>query len=274
MASELPVSPPLPTVQIGGLSTVAVTREDLSAAMASDCLEARLNRDTWLPKLVFSSNGQGVALVGRDQQFRAAMKSADIVHADGMPVVFASRIASVQLPERISTTDFFHDAARAAGLHGLKFFFLGARDEQNAAAAAAASRLYPEARIVGRHHGYFSEDEDESICEMIRQSEADVLWVALGKPRQELWCVRNRERLVGVGWVKTCGGLYSFLAGDSPRAPQWMQASGLEWLYRTIDDPKRLAWRYLSTNPYAFYRLLRYTDRRTKVKASAAGTSS
>ncbi|WP_205871119.1 WecB/TagA/CpsF family glycosyltransferase [Mycolicibacterium holsaticum] len=196
------------------------------------------------------------------------MRDADIVHADGMSAVFASRLTSTPLPERICTTDFFVDAAEVAALHKLKFFFLGSNEEQNAAAVAAARRIHPELEIAGRHHGYFGEDEDEAICRLIRQSGADVLWVALGKPKQEFWCVRNRKRLAGIGWVKTCGGLFSYLAGDAPRAPRWVRVAGLEWFYRLMDDPKRLAWRYFTTNPYALYRLLRYTDRRAKSRSS------
>ncbi len=227
--------------------------------MVADCLDAREQGENWLPKLVFSSNGQGIALAGWNTAFAETMLKADVIHADGMSVVFASRMTDIPLPERIATTDFFHDAARIAVRQKLKFFILGASEKQNAAAVDAIRRFYPEVEIAGHHHGYFGDDEDEAVCDMVRASGADVLWVALGKPRQEFWCVRNRDRLRGVGWVKTCGGLYAFLAGDAPRAPRWMQKAGLEWVYRTFDDPKRLFWRYLTTNPYSVYRLLRYT---------------
>ncbi len=261
MSETFDSSSALPAVRVGGFATVALSRRELADVMVTDCLEARRNPAKWKPKLVFSSNGQGIALAGRDSDFDRAMRNADIIHADGMPVVFASKITKRPLPERISTTDFFHDAAHAASRNGLKFFLLGAREEQNRAAAEAIRHLYPDVSLVGRHHGYFSEEQDESVCDLIRDSGADVLWVALGKPRQEHWCVRNRQNLAGVGWVKTCGGLFAFLTGDTPRAPRWMQSVGLEWLHRTIDDPKRLAWRYLTTNPYALYRLIRHTEK-------------
>lgn len=253
----------LPTVSVGGLPTAAVTRSELADVMVADCLSAREQGEGWLPKLVFSSNGQGIALAGRDPRFFEAMGQADIIHADGMPIVFASKRTRTPLPERICTTDFFHDAARAASANGLKFFFLGASDEQNFAAVAEVTELYPDVQIVGRLHGYFDRADDARVCALVRDSGADVLWVALGKPHQEFWCVRNRAALAGVGWVKTCGGLYSYLAGDEPRGPEWMRSVGLEWLYRLGNDPKRLAWRYLSTNPYALYRLVRYTERAT-----------
>lgn len=260
---ESPVSQAsLPTVLVGGFPTAVVSRQSLADRMVDDCVAARRNRDEWRPKLVFSSNGQGVALAGSDPVFAETMAGADIIHADGMPVVFASRLTDTPLPERIATTDFFHDAAKAALRHDLSFFVLGSTEAQNVATVDAMRRLYPGLRIVGRKHGYFSEEEDEAVCAEIRASGADVLWVALGKPRQEFWSVRNRDRLKGVGWVKTCGGLYAFLTGDAARAPEWMQRFGLEWLFRSLTEPRRLGWRYLTTNPYSIYRLWRFTERR------------
>lgn len=250
-----------PRVLVGGFPTISCTRAELAQALVSDSMEARDHATSWVPKLVFSSNGQGIALAGRSPRFMEVMSSADIIHADGMPVVFASKRTAAPLPERISTTDFFHDAARVAEANKLRFFMLGATEAQNATAVAAIREAYPNIQIVGRHHGYFDEDEDESVCAKIRDARPDVVWVALGKPRQEEWCLRNRERLRGVGWLKTCGGLYAFLAGDAPRAPLWMQKAGLEWLFRLKDDPKRLVWRYLWTNPYAMFRLVRFTRR-------------
>ncbi len=247
-------------VLVGGLETVSLSRRALAEAMVHDCMTARRAGNDWLPKLVFSSNGQGVALAAEDAAFLKAMATADIIHADGMPVVFASKLTRHPLPERIATTDFFHDAAEAATEHKLKFFMLGATEAQNEAAVRSISRMYPSLKIVGRRNGYFTEAEDEDVCAEVRASGADVLWVALGKPKQEFWSVRNRHRLAGVGWVKTCGGLYAFLAGDAPRAPQWMQSLGLEWLYRGLQEPRRLGTRYLVTNPYAFYQLVRRTE--------------
>lgn len=259
------IAPPydFPVVTIGGFPTASVTRKQLAECMVRDCLAARADRDNWIPKAVFSSNGQGIALAGQEPAFAEAMAAADIIHADGMPVVFASRRTAHPLPERICTTDFFHDAAQAASEHKLRFFILGAKEDQNRAVVDAIEHTYPEVQVVGRHHGYFPPEDDKRVCELIRESGADVLWVALGKPRQEFWSIRNRENLKGIGWIKTCGGLYSFLTGDARRAPNWMQTLGLEWLHRLALDPRRLGWRYLTTNPYAFYRLLRYTETRT-----------
>jgi exopolysaccharide biosynthesis WecB/TagA/CpsF family protein len=248
-------------VVVGGLPTARLSRVQLARLMVIQCLAMRRAPVPPPPKLVFSSNGQGVALAGRDDAFAALMQKADIVHAEGASVVFASRLSGAPLPERLATTDFFHDAARAAAASGLSFFILGGTESQNQGAVAAISRLYPTLSIAGRQHGYFSPEDDEAICARIRASGADIVWVALGRPRQERWCVDNRDRLRGVGWLKTCGGLYGFLAGEQPRAPVWMQMAGLEWLHRAFCEPRRLVWRYFTTNPYALYRLLFHTER-------------
>lgn len=246
--------PPFTTTYVGGFETARLTGEELAQAMVRDCLH-RLAID--LPKLVFSSNGQGISLAAKSDAFRQAMEVADIIHADGMSVVIASKLLTKRaLPERISTTDFFHDAARAAEANKLSFFMLGGREEQNQLAVAYIQSHYPNLRIAGRRNGYFQLSEEAAICEEIKASGADVLWVALGKPLQEIWCVRNRERLQGVGWIKTCGGLYGHLSGEEKRAPTWMRKIGGEWLFRAMQDPKRLAWRYIKTNPHALWQMM------------------
>src|SRR3546814_5460277 len=88
----------------------------------------------------------------------------------------------------------------------ISFFMLGGSEEENAAACAAVRHLYPRLKIAGRHHGYFAETASAGVCRSIIASGAEVLWVALGKPRQEFWSIDNRERLRGVSWIKTCGG--------------------------------------------------------------------
>ena len=247
------------TVTVGGFPTIRATRDELAALMVRDCIATR-QEPASLPKLVFSSNGQGISLAGTDPTFADAMSRADVIHADGMSVVIASRLLTKRpLPERICTTDFFHNAASAAVRTGLSFFFLGGTESQNEAAYETVRTQYPELRIVGRHHGFIDEQADEQLCAKIVASRTDVLWVALGKPRQEFWSVRNRHRLQGVGWIKTCGGLFSYITKDGPRAPVWMQDTGLEWLYRTMQEPTRLTLRYLLTNPHSLYRMVRFS---------------
>lgn len=245
----------LRTTRVGGFQTLCTTRKGLAERMVADCK----NRDTRsVPKLVFSSNGQGIALAAQDAEFARIMSEADVIHADGMSVVIGSKVLTKRpLPERVATTDFFEDAVAYAMENDLSFFFFGGTEFQNAKAVDVVRARFPRLRLAGRRNGYFRAEDEAEICRIIRESGTDVLWVALGKPLQEKWAVQHRHDLVGVGWVKTCGGLFGHLVGDERRAPGWMQRLGFEWLYRVWQDPKRLAWRYLTTNPYAIWCLFK-----------------
>jgi len=236
-------------VMVGGLSTACVSRRQLGGLMVGDCLAARGGKRA--PKLVFASNGHSVALAALDSEFRRQLGQADLIHADGAPIVFASKLlTNSPVPERSATTDFIFDAAAAAQLHGLKFFLLGSTERINARCAENLRAAYPGVEIVGRRNGYFTPAEEAEICEQINKSGADVVWVGLGVPLEYAFCLRNKARL-NVGWVVTCGGCFNFAAGDYVRAPRWMQKSGLEWLHRLIREPRRLFWRYLVTNAVA-----------------------
>jgi exopolysaccharide biosynthesis WecB/TagA/CpsF family protein len=253
-----PVAPH--TLTVGGLPTAVLTRAELAEVMIADCLTARAAGRSWKPRLVFSSNGQGIVLNARDPAFAKAMAAAGIVHADGMPVVLATRLllGSKRLPERIATTDFINDACLVAERHGLSFYFLGGREEDNLGAARWFKSRHPGLEIVGRHHGYYAPTDEDRIIAEIADLRPDVVWVGLGKPRQEFLALKLRDRLGGVGWIKTCGGMFDYHSGRSRRAPLWMQQFGLEWLFRGLQEP-RLLKRYLATNLSAAYLLLTRT---------------
>lgn len=245
-------------VTVGGLATACLSRDGMARMMLQDCLHARQNPDRH-PKLVFASNGHAIALAAHDQGFRFTLGQADIIHADGQAAVFASRMTRTPIPERSATTDFIHDAARLAAQYGLRFFLLGATEEANAEAAHILQETYPGLRIVGRRHGYFSCDEEDVICDEINLTLPDVIWVGLSLPLEHEFAVRNKARL-SAGWLVTCGGCYNFIIRAYARAPRWMQAAGLEWLFRLIKEPRRLFWRYAVTNPLALFLLLTRTS--------------
>jgi N-acetylglucosaminyldiphosphoundecaprenol N-acetyl-beta-D-mannosaminyltransferase len=250
-------------VEVGGLETACVSRRQLGGLMVGDCLAARGGRRT--ARLVFASNGHAIAMAALDRKFRATFAQADLIHADGEPVVAASRLlTATPVPERSATTDFLFDAAEAAARHGLTFFLLGSSEEINARAAAKVEAAG--VAVVGRRNGYFRREDEEAIVEAINASGADVLWVGLGVPFEYEFCLRHKSRLKA-GWVVTCGGCFNFAAGDYQRAPAWMQKNGLEWLYRLWRQPRRLFWRYLVTNPVAIAMLLFRTGT-TKLTAS------
>ncbi|MDA4848344.1 WecB/TagA/CpsF family glycosyltransferase [Hoeflea poritis] len=239
-------------VTIGGLPIALSTRTEAAAALVGEALRRRGPDER--PFLSTSANANVLSQCARDPGIRDTYLAFDAIHADGMSVVFASRfVASRALPERVATTDLFHDVAREAQSKGATFFLLGARNEVLKSAHLNVGRLYPDLKIVGTHDGYFSLEDEDRIVERINRARPDILWVGIGVPAAQQFCLRNLGRLAGVGAIKTCGGLFDFLSGRRNRAPQWMQSAGLEWLYRLAQEPRRLARRNLVTNMHAIY---------------------
>jgi N-acetylglucosaminyldiphosphoundecaprenol N-acetyl-beta-D-mannosaminyltransferase len=204
-----------------------------------------------------TANGQVISMCASNPEVRRLYSKADLISPDGMSVVFASRLlCPTPLPERVATTDAFHDVATRAVALGASFYFLGGTEGIVERAAAKAQELYPGLRFAGWHHGHFDRNCDAAVAERVNAAAPDILWIGMGVPRQQQFVLSQRERLNRVGVAKTCGGLFDFLAGKNSRAPDWMQAVGLEWLYRTMLEPKRLGMRYLTTNPHAIYVML------------------
>ncbi|MCK7472557.1 MAG: WecB/TagA/CpsF family glycosyltransferase [Rhodopseudomonas palustris] len=245
-----------PRVVLGGLPIAVVDREQSAKAMVDEALR---RRGLWrYPAYLTSANGEVTYRCATNDAERELFMQADAIHADGMPHVFASRVRCDEaLPERVATTDLFYDVAAEAEARGATMYMLGATEQANAAAAAKVMERFPKLKLVGRRHGFFDSTDDEiAACNEIAALSPDILWVSMGVPYEQQFVIRNRQRLTSVGVIKTSGGLFDWLTETKPRAPQWMQNLGLEWLWRIWLEPRRLGWRYLKTNPYALFLLL------------------
>lgn len=242
------------TVTIGGLPIAVLGRADAARQMLDAAL--RHKRGT-RPLLYTSANGEVIARVNTDARVAALFRPADQILADGQPMVVASRwLTRLPLPERVATTDLFHDVARHAMATGQTFYIFGASADENARAVAAIRRIYPLLRIVGASHGYLTGQPLLDKLAGIDALKPDILWLALGVPREQEFYRDHAHRLPNVGVVKTSGGLLNFLSGSRRRAPAWMQRLGLEWAFRALLEPRRLGWRYLTTNPMAMLMIL------------------
>jgi N-acetylglucosaminyldiphosphoundecaprenol N-acetyl-beta-D-mannosaminyltransferase len=251
----------VPVATIGGLPIAVIDRAQSAELMVDAALE---RRDSGRPPLVFTSaNGQVLSMCAREPHVRDLILDADLIHADGMPMVFVSRLFHrTPLPERVATTDLFHDVARVAQARGATVYLLGAAKAVMSQATQHIRALYPDLKIVGADGGYLRrEGDEERIIAEINAAKPDILFLGLGAPGEQWFATRYRDRLHGVGLIKTCGGLFDFLSGKSRRAPNWMQRAGLEWAYRIYLEPRRLAGRYLMTNPHAMFLLLTRTGR-------------
>jgi N-acetylglucosaminyldiphosphoundecaprenol N-acetyl-beta-D-mannosaminyltransferase len=245
----------VPWVTIGGLPIATIGREQSARLMVDAALARRGSGHA--PLVITSANGQVISMCARDAGVRRIFLAADLIHADGMPLVFASRLKSrIPLPERVATTDLFHDVARIAPARGATFFLLGASPEAIEHAVSNVRAKYPHLKLAGYRHGYFDPEDVDEIVKEIDACAPDILWIGMGAPAEIAVALHLRTRLTRVGIIKTSGGLFDFLSGRNRRAPMWMQATGLEWLFRLALEPRRLLYRYLSTNPHALFLLL------------------
>jgi N-acetylglucosaminyldiphosphoundecaprenol N-acetyl-beta-D-mannosaminyltransferase len=241
--------------RIGGVPAAIVSETELVSCMVGDCQRNRAG-DLGRPVVVADTNGQAISMQASDSDYARALEAADIVHADGQFIVWLSRMfGGKAIPERTATTDFIHAAAQAAAESGLGFFLLGGSEDINRRCAERLVEVHPGLKIVGRRNGYFDESVESAVLAEIRNSGADVVWVGLGKPKEQHFALRAREAL-GCAWIVTCGGCFNFVAGDYRRAPGWMQRAGLEWLHRMATGPRYLVRRYLVTIPHALWLVL------------------
>jgi N-acetylglucosaminyldiphosphoundecaprenol N-acetyl-beta-D-mannosaminyltransferase len=207
---------------------------------------------------VVTVNLDFLSIAQHDPAFRRALNAADLAVADGMPLVWASRLRGQPLPERVAGVDLVNQSCRLAASTGQSVFLLGAAPGVADAAARRLELEHPGLRIAGIYSpsiGALSRDEDERIVSMIRAARPGFLFVALGAPRQDLWIYENRA-LLDVPVSMGVGCVFDLLAGSVARAPRWMQKSGLEWAHRLRKEPGRLWRRYLVNDTRMLGRLI------------------
>ena len=199
-------------------------------------------------RFVVTPNVDHTVLLQTSAPLRDAYRDADLVLADGWPVVWASKMLGKPLPERVTGSDLVPGLFAAATSEApLKTFLLGAAPGIAQRAAVNVHRAYPNVQIVGTYSpplGFENDPEENArILERIAEAAPQLLIIGLGAPKQEAWIHKHRHQCAAK--VAICAGAtIDFLAGEKSRAPRWMQAAGLEWAYRIGTDPRRLAKRY------------------------------
>jgi len=180
----------------------------------------------------------------RDPELRRIVNDCALVNADGMPVVWASRLLGKPLKERVAGIDLFEALMRRAGEKGWRVFLLGAREEVVAAVAETYRRRYPQLAIAGWRNGYWKgEAEEAQVAEQVRASGADLLFVAISSPKKEQFLGRWQAEMK-IPFAMGVGGSFDVAIGLVKRAPRWMQRAGLEWFYRFLQEPRRMFRRY------------------------------
>lgn len=192
-------------------------------------------------------NASKVNLMLTDVKLRDIINSSPLVNADGMSVVWASKILGKPLKERVTGIDLFYKLLNESETHGYRVYFLGATESIVNEVVTKAKKTHENLNVAGYHHGYFDKNNCETVINKISQSNADILFVAFSSPMKEYWINENLHK-INVPFTMGVGGTFDVYAGKTSRAPKWMQENGLEWAHRLILEPRRMAKRYLLGN--------------------------
>jgi N-acetylglucosaminyldiphosphoundecaprenol N-acetyl-beta-D-mannosaminyltransferase len=199
--------------------------------------------------LAFYLNAHTYNLTCQDVSYRGFVEKADVLYADGMSIVWATRLGGKRI-SRMTAVDFFDDFLQQAAKEGLRLYFLGGRPGVVDRAAKVWKSRYPGLQIAGMHHGYFNPQDKIQLVPIIadiNSGNADVLILGMGSPMQESFACRFREELqVPIIWA--VGALFDYYAGEEKAAPRWLARMGFEWLYRLCRDPRNKWRRYLIGN--------------------------
>ena len=218
-----------------------------------DCRNAILSRSRYLIGMV---NAAKIVRMRRQPLLRQSIIESDVVLADGMAVVWASRLLGHPLPERVAGIDLFEQLLQLCSREGYSVFFLGATADVLDHMVDSIRVRWPALRIAGMQEGYFSEDESQHVAEVIAKSKPDILFVGITSPKKEVFIARYGER-INVPVCHGVGGSFDIFAGITRRAPLIWQRCGMEWLYRVCQEPGRMWKRYLVTNTVFIALLIR-----------------
>jgi len=198
------------------------------------------------------------------EELREDVSRADVVNVDGAGVLWGARLCGVELPERVAGVDIMLNLFALCEQRGYRPYLLGAEQIVLDRVMARIDREHPRLRVAGLHDGYFKPEQDQDIVAEINASGADCLFVAMPTPRKERFLSQYRTALAP-SFIMGVGGSFDVYAGKVARAPRLVQALGLEWLFRVLQEPRRLWRRYYETNTaYAGLLLQEYRNRRAR----------
>ena len=208
------------------------------------CREAAANGTRFMVGVV---NAAKIVKMRRDPILADSVLNSDLVLADGMSVVWASRILGDPLPERVTGIDLFERLLAVAEEDGRSAYFLGASQDVLEALLVKVRERHPELRIAGSCNGYFSAEEEARIVEEISRAAPDFFFVGIATPKKEIFLARWGQQ-IRASVCHGVGGSFDVYSGMTKRAPEIWQRMGIEWLYRIVQEPRRMWRRYLVTN--------------------------
>jgi N-acetylglucosaminyldiphosphoundecaprenol N-acetyl-beta-D-mannosaminyltransferase len=201
-------------------------------------------------------NAVKVVNAQKDDALRNSIINCDIINADGQGIVWASYILNNPLPERVAGIDLMENLVALAAKKKYRIFFLGAKEQIVRTTVEIYKNKYSENIIAGYRNGYFKKEEEPLIAKQIADSNADILFVAMSSPKKEIF-LNEYKHLIQTSFIMGVGGSFDVVSGFVKRAPAWMQKWGMEWFYRTLQEPRRMWKRYLFGNSTFIFLVIR-----------------
>lgn len=192
------------------------------------------------PHSIFAANPEKNFSVPKDKVLYETFGDADLLIPDGIGMVLAARVLHGVILARVPGVELMENICELAVQEGKGVFFYGAREEINRTAVEILKKRYPGLKIAGRSNGYVTEEEMPDIIDRINESQAEILFLGLGSPKQEKWFAQNKDSLKCVKVCQGIGGTLDTIAGNVKRAPKVWRKFGAEWLYRLISQPARV----------------------------------
>lgn len=200
-------------------------------------------------------NANKLVMMHSDPELARVVRESSLINADGSGVVLASRFLGHPLPARVTGVDLFDHLMGLCRDEGYRPFLLGAKQEVLERCANNVLARYPGLELAGMRNGYFTEEEERLVAEQIRESKADMLFVAISSPKKEKFLGTWLEQM-RVPFCMGVGGTFDVFAGKTPRAPEWVQQAHMEWAFRLAQEPRRMWKRYLVSNTKFAVRLM------------------
>lgn len=199
----------------------------------------------------------------KNEELRRAVNNADLVHIDGMSVVWALRYLGYKVPERVATPDLADEVMKMAEKEKFSIFLLGAKETILLSCKENLLKTFPELEIAGCQNGYYMPEEEPLIVERINKVKPDILFIGMSSPKKELLFEKYRHTL-NAKYILGVGGYFDIISGHLKRAPQWMQNIGMEWFFRLIQEPRRMWRRYLIGINQFLWTVLKIKFKRTR----------
>lgn len=221
-------------IKILGVNIDNITEEE--AAIRTKELIEKSNKSC---KLIVAPNVEFIMQAQKDKEFFDILQKAELATPDSIGVIIGGKLQKKPFKQRIPGQAYFRKILETSEKEGWTIYLLGGKCDIPLKTKQNVEKIYPNLKIVGYHEGYFEKDSEEDVIKQINELEPNILFVALGAPRQEKWIAKNQSKLK-VDVAAGQGGTFDYEAGNIKRAPKWIQKIGMEWFWRLILQPSRI----------------------------------